>query len=154
MVVHKISAVGAAHKVITHPVHDGAAAIGNSARVTAQEVLEEPAVNEASASGVAAENELLESDIFPNIDCSNVTDSEMDDAQVPLRVTGETIRCCVDQTYAAGCGIVNHVAVQVATDEGIKATAVPSVAHCIQTHLYTAQDSNCHSCKALFWCNN
>ena len=47
----------------------------------------------------------------------------MDDAGAPLKVAGEktTIRCCVDQTYATGCGIVNHVAIQAATDVGLKA---------------------------------
>ena len=71
----------------------------------------------------SAENEL--SDIFVYIDGSDVTDSEMDDAGAPLQVAGEktTIRCCVDQTYATGCGIVNHVAIQAATDVGLKAAA-------------------------------
>ena len=68
MMVHKISAVDAAHKVVTHLVHNGAAAVGDNAIVAAQEVLEEPAANAVSASGVAAENELLESDIFVHID--------------------------------------------------------------------------------------
>ena len=74
MIVHETHAVGAAHEVVAHLVHDEVADVGEAARVAAQEVLEEPAANKVAASKVADGSRLLESDLFVHIDDSDVTE--------------------------------------------------------------------------------